>query len=174
MKPKLPLLPGIAPAVAPAPRIFFPNLNGLRFLAVALVIVDHTEGFRGTFGLPFWDDPALPMLGQLGVTLFFVLSGFLITYLLLAEKETLGRIKFGAFYLRRVLRIWPLYYVMVILGLFVLPHIGFLAVPGTELVADHLATKTALYAFIMPNVAKELYPTVPYLSPAWSIGVEEQ
>ncbi|GAA4364678.1 acyltransferase [Hymenobacter saemangeumensis] len=141
-----------------------------------LVIVDHVEGFRFDFGLSsFWGNPAVPMLGQLGVTLFFVLSGFLITYLLLEEKEKLGEIKFGAFYLRRVLRIWPLYYVVVILGLFVFPHLDFFFFPHqTPLVSQSLGMKTALYAFILPNVAKELYPAVPYLSQAWSIGVEEQ
>jgi peptidoglycan/LPS O-acetylase OafA/YrhL len=163
-------------AAPPARRVFFPNLNGLRFLAVLLVIFDHVESTRLDFALPsFADNPAVGMLGQLGVTLFFVLSGFLITYLLLAEKETLGQIKFGAFYLRRVLRIWPLYYLVVILGLFVLPRVGFFHYPGlTPLAQDHLGAKTALYAFILPNAAKELYPAVPYLSQAWSIGVEEQ
>ena len=141
-----------------------------------LVIIDHTEGFRFEFGMPsFWANPAVAMWGQLGVTLFFVLSGFLITYLLLAEKEKLGQIKFGAFYLRRALRIWPLYYVVLMLGLFVFPHISFFYFPKlTPLVTGQLATKTALYAFMLPNVAKELYPAVPYLSQAWSIGVEEQ
>lgn len=164
------------PTALKARRVFFPNLNGLRFLAVLLVIVDHVEEMRSDFGLPsYWANPAVPMLGQLGVTLFFVLSGFLITYLLLAEKETLGEIKFGAFYLRRALRIWPLYYVVVVLGLFVLPRIDFFHYPNlTPLVHEHLAAKAAWYALILPNVAKELYPAVPYLSQAWSIGVEEQ
>lgn len=160
----------------PLQRVFFPNLNGLRFLAVLLVIIDHVEVFRFDFGLSsFGHNPIIPMIGQLGVTLFFVLSGFLITYLLLAEKETLGQIKFSSFYLRRVLRIWPLYYVVVILGLFVLPHFNFFYFPNlTPLVSEHLAIKSFLYIFILPNIAKELYPAVPYLSQAWSIGVEEQ
>ena len=91
---------------APATRIFFPNLNGLRFLAVLLVIVSHVEGIRGAFHLPnFWHVSTIPLLGQLGVDLFFVLSGFLITYLLLAKKQKLGTIDFRAFYPRRILRI---------------------------------------------------------------------
>ena len=169
----------VAPSVipsSPAGRVFFPNLNGLRFLAVLLVIFDHLELVRSESGLPsFWSNPAISLLGQLGVTLFFVLSGFLITYLLLAEKETLGEIKFGAFYLRRVLRIWPLYFVVVILGLFVLPHIAFFTPPGTlTQLYDHFAAKIVLYALILPNVALVLYPPVAYLGQAWSIGVEEQ
>ena len=161
---------------APAARVFFPNLNGLRFLAVLLVVVDHVEGIRAAYKLSnYWAVPAIPLLGQLGVDLFFVLSGFLITYLLLAEKQKLGTIDFRAFYLRRILRIWPLYYVVVILALFVLPHIDLLYFPDlTAQVAPGLGTKALLYAIMLPNAAKELYPAVPFVSQAWSIGVEEQ
>ena len=103
------------------------------------------------------------------------LSGFLITYLLLAEKQKLGTIDFRAFYLRRILRIWPLYYVVVILALFVFPHVGLLYFPGlTPQVAPGLGAKALLYAIMLPNAARELYPAVPYVSQAWSIGVEEQ
>ena len=109
----------------PAARVFFPNLNGLRFLAVLLVVIDHVEGIRSAYSLSsYWEVPAIPVLGQTGVDLFFVLSGFLITYLLLVEKERTGNLDFRAFYLRRTLRIWPLYYAMVVLGLFVLPHVA--------------------------------------------------
>jgi peptidoglycan/LPS O-acetylase OafA/YrhL len=159
-----------------ARHVFFPNLNGLRFLAVLLVIFNHVEWTLKTFDLPnFITNAAVLLMGQLGVTLFFVLSGFLITYLLLREKATFGQINFGAFYLRRILRIWPLYYVVVILSLFVLPHIAFLYYPNlTPLVHEQLLGKTVLYGLILPNVAKEVYPMVPYLLQAWSIGVEEQ
>ena len=160
----------------PAARIFFPNLNGLRFLAVLLVIIDHVEEIRSHFKLSsYWSVPAVPLLGQLGVDLFFVLSGFLITYLLLAEKQKLGTIDFRDFYMRRVLRIWPLYFVVVALSLFVFPAIGVLYYPElTPLVSHQLALKVLLYSFMLPNAAPHLFPVVPYLSQAWSIGVEEQ
>lgn len=163
-------------AAASSRRVFFPNLNGLRFFAVLMVLLGHFEENRNFAGLPnLLAHPAVNAIGQLGVTLFFVLSGFLITYLLLVEKEEFGQIKFGAFYLRRVLRIWPLYYVVVLLSLFVLPHIPFFS-PASSLPALHqdFGAKLALYALILPNVAKELFPTVAYLGQAWSIGVEEQ
>ena len=99
---------GYQPPVVSTPlaRVFFPNLNGLRFLAVLLVVVDHVEGIRSAYGLSnYWNVPAIPLLGQLGVDLFFVLSEFLITYLLLVEKQKLGTIDFRAFYPRRILRI---------------------------------------------------------------------
>jgi peptidoglycan/LPS O-acetylase OafA/YrhL len=70
---------------------YFPNLNGLRFLAALLVLIDHTEGLKLAFGLPNRSNwPFFYALGQLGVVLFFVLSGFLITWLLLAEERHTG------------------------------------------------------------------------------------
>lgn len=77
-------------------RVFFPNLDGLRFLAFFLVYLQH--GFN------------VPGTGGVGVAFFFVLSGFLITYLILTEIGRSGRLDVRAFYVRRVLRIWPLYY----------------------------------------------------------------
>jgi peptidoglycan/LPS O-acetylase OafA/YrhL len=156
-------------------HVFFPNLNGLRFIAAMMVIVNHVEAQLWLFHAPnFVTYPFLPMFGSMGVTLFFVLSGFLITYLLLTEKETFGQIKFGAFYLRRILRIWPLYYFVVILG-FIMPNFEFFSPSETlHQIYENLPEKVALYAFIMPNVVKELYPMIPYSAQTWSIGVEEQ
>jgi peptidoglycan/LPS O-acetylase OafA/YrhL len=73
----------------------FPVLDGFRALAVGIVVFYH-----GGFALP----------GDLGVTAFFVLSGFLITHLLLVEHAKSGRISLRGFYMRRTLRIFPAYY----------------------------------------------------------------
>src|SRR3954471_16382358 len=111
--------------------IYFPNLNGLRFIAALLVIIHHTEQIKDLFGLnSHWKNYHIWILGKLGVTLFFVLSGFLITYLLLTEKKEFNTIFIKNFYIRRILRIWPLYYLVTILSFFVLPHISFLNIPG--------------------------------------------
>src|SRR5690606_35150023 len=76
-------------------RTRFPNLDGLRFLAAALVVADHLEHSKHNLGLPHNGDLAhWSMLGHLGVLLFFVLSGFLITYLLLEEEQRTGRIHY--------------------------------------------------------------------------------
>ena len=81
----------------------FPGLDGLRALAATMVIFFH-------FGGPNWTW----LSGWVGVYLFFVLSGFLITTLLLREQDRTGRISLSNFYIRRVFRILPPY--LVILG----------------------------------------------------------
>jgi peptidoglycan/LPS O-acetylase OafA/YrhL len=85
-----------------------PSLNGLRAISILLVIMCHAN-MRGHFV----DSNSLLSLftdGLFGVTVFFVLSGFLITTLLLQEEEKYGRISIKQFYLRRALRILPAYY----------------------------------------------------------------
>jgi peptidoglycan/LPS O-acetylase OafA/YrhL len=78
----------------------FPQLDGLRGAAILLVVIGHVLQFD--FGFT-----AFGQLGGLGVLLFFVLSGFLITGLLDREKSTSGRISLSGFYVRRVLRLFP-------------------------------------------------------------------
>jgi peptidoglycan/LPS O-acetylase OafA/YrhL len=157
-------------------RIYFNGLNSLRFLAALAVIITHIELLKKSFGLKsYWNHPLFFNLGGLGVYFFFVLSGFLITYLLLAEKESFGKISIKHFYVRRVLRIWPLYYLIVILGFFILPkfemfRIGYLQ-PGFE---GNFYQNLILYILILPNLAFSLYPAVPNIGQSWSIGVEEQ
>ena len=81
------------------PNVYFPSLNGLRFVAAALVFLFHftTLNCVKEFGY----NPQtnfISVLGDAGVTLFFVLSGFLITYLLLTEQARTSTINIGKFY----------------------------------------------------------------------------
>src|SRR5690349_15528394 len=110
-----------APTVSKA--IYLPGLNGLRAIAALAVVISHTTVALSDYGLnnkifgESSDGRATGLkLAGYGVTIFFTLSGFLITYLLLKEKE-LGTIKIKNFYIRRILRIWPLYYGYLILAL---------------------------------------------------------
>ncbi len=82
----------------------FDDLDGLRAIAVLGVIWHHTAGSA-------FPNSALSWAGSQGVTLFFAISGFLITSLLLRERDRHGRIDLPAFYMRRTLRIFPIYYV---------------------------------------------------------------
>ena len=86
-----------------------PSLNGLRAFSIILVILSHlliVESFPGDIKIllrPFAN-------GEIGVRIFFVISGFLITWLLLKERERTGKINLRKFYLRRLLRIFPVFY----------------------------------------------------------------
>ncbi len=160
-----------------ANTLFFPNLNGIRFIAAFWVIVHHVEQFKEKFGFinHQFSTRFIRMIGPLSVFLFFVLSGFLITSLLFVEKERTKTIDIASFYMRRVLRIWPLYFLTVILGLFVLPEIHFLNIPDeTIFIRENFTEKIILYVLILPNIVTGVFKHIPYLSQNWSIGVEEQ
>lgn len=162
----------------PKLKIYFPNLNGLRFIAAFLVIVHHIEEFKSLFHLDSYMGvvPFVGIIGKLGVVLFFVLSGFLITYLLLSEESNSTTIKVKNFYIRRILRIWPLYYLIIILGIFILPHVSFFSIPdiSKDFVYAHLWVKLFLYVAFLPNLVLGLYGAIPYVAHTWSIGTEEQ
>lgn len=143
----------------------------MRFFAAYLVVLHHAEQIRRKAGLAHLKDYSLFNNGGLAVSFFFVLSGFLITYLLLREQAQTGSVQIKAFYMRRVLRIWPLYYLLVLLGLVVVPALGQLG-----LVAYSLPFAPGevwyYYVFFAPFLVNLLYPPT-FLDPLWSIGVEE-
>lgn len=160
--------------------VYFPSFNGVRFIAASSVVFHHIEQFKTIFGFTDTftntnEHPVIYQAGRLGVALFFVLSGFLITYLLLAEKQSSGRIHIGNFYVRRILRIWPLYFLIIGLSFFVFPHIQALYIPGaSEQAYVNFWPKLALFGIVMPNIALMFYHEMPLCSHTWSIGVEEQ
>ena len=98
-----PIPPGPAPHPMAAGPGYIPELDGLRALSILIVILSHAGLGR-----------IVP--GGFGVTLFFGISGFIITRLLLAEHKARGRIDFGAFYLRRAVRLYPALLVFVALA----------------------------------------------------------
>jgi peptidoglycan/LPS O-acetylase OafA/YrhL len=163
-------------------KIYFPNLNGIRFIAALLVIITHVEQTKSIFKLPtIWGGVGvlsgiISIIGTQGVVLFFVLSGFLITYLLIAEEGFSGTIKVKNFYLRRILRIWPLYMLIVFSSLFIFPHIRLLNLPGfdIETVQQSIGLKILLYVFFYSNLVLYLFGIIPYAAQTWSIGTEEQ
>ena len=155
-------------------KIHFPGLNGIRFIAALLVIIDHTELFKSYLGLPtLWGNSYSSYLGAFGVSIFFVLSGFLITYLLLVEKKE-GSIQIKHFYLRRILRIWPLYYLLVLLGFLVIPYLSFLQVPQYSSEMSDYLDRFLLFFGLAANVAFVYFPAVAFANILWSVAVEEQ
>ena len=156
-------------------NFYFPNLNGVRTIAALMVFVGHVELNKSYFGLTN-NFQSVKRLGELGVSLFFVLSGFLITYLLLREKDEYGKINIKFFYLRRVLRIWPLYYLVVLLSLFVLPNLSIFQMPYFHLDLEtnyQFFMVCFMFVFFLPNVLINL-KLVPFATQTWSIGTEEQ
>ena len=158
------------------PKLYFPNLNGLRFLAALGVIIHHVEQFKAEQRLPSaWGSNTIAMLGKAGVILFFVLSGFLITYVLLEEKARTGTVAVRHFYARRILRTWPLYFVVILLAFFLWPAVFPAAITGSsaQAVLDSWPGLLCFF-FLMPNVARTFHDPVAFAGQTWSIGVEEQ
>jgi peptidoglycan/LPS O-acetylase OafA/YrhL len=137
-----------------------PGLDGLRGIAILAVMAYHTRD-AGERGQSLWS------LGYLGVDLFFVLSGFLITGILLDSRGQLGAAR--AFYVRRVLRIVPIYYVLV-LALVVLPPFGDTA-SGTvrSLQPWYWLYATNWWAILHPG---QYLPQSSWV--VWSLAIEEQ
>ncbi len=88
-------------------RFYLPEVDGLRFFAFLLVFIHH---FRVSENVFF---KYLHEFGWVGVDLFFLLSAFLLTYLLRREYSEKNNINIRFFFIRRVLRIWPLYFIYI-------------------------------------------------------------
>ena len=102
-------------------RFYRPELDCLRFFAFFAVFIFHTlpqqPDYYSARNIPFATLIAsLARAGSFGVDLFFLLSAYLITELLLREKESFGRVHLKSFYVRRILRIWPLYFLAIFIG----------------------------------------------------------
>lgn len=108
-------------------KSYFENLDALRFTLACMVLGGHSMlGDTLISIFPFdWSKKAITLMtnGGVAVSFFFVLSGFLITHLLLKEKTSTGTIGVGHFYMRRVLRIWPLYFSVLLFSFFIYPLI---------------------------------------------------
>lgn len=151
---------------------YFPNLTPLRFIAAFLIIIHHVEQIKQIAELPnAFDTRLVYNIGKLSVIFFFTLSGYLITYLLLAEKKERGGIHIGKFYLRRLLRIWPLYYLIILIAFLVVPQ--FISLPE-ESSGPAFTKNLLLHLFFLPNLALAVYGTATLASHTWSIGTEEQ
>lgn len=131
-----------------------PSLDGLRAVAVLLVIFHHLH-------VPYAPD------GR-GVLTFFVLSGFLITWMLLNESERTGDVSIRNFYVRRVLRIFPAFYAFLILS--VVARCLTIGWPNRSLLYDYLSA-----FFYTSNYRLALTPNIQHTAQhTWALSVEEQ
>jgi peptidoglycan/LPS O-acetylase OafA/YrhL len=148
---------------------FIPALDGLRGIAIIFVLLHHFTTYRPTRGVDAWI-ASVPVFGWAGVELFFVLSGFLITGILLEARGS-DRY-FSSFYARRTLRIFPLYYLVLFLSLVVLPNFSAL---HTVLVGPYALPPTWPYWVYLTNFSiaqRDLVHGI--LDLTWSLAIEEQ
>lgn len=137
-----------------------PSLDGLRALSIGLVIFSH---LLGTDGFPLGERAlgSAGDLGYLGVRVFFVISGFLITSLLLREQDETGSISLTGFYARRAFRIFPAFYAF-ILAMAIADALGALQLASRDTV--HALTYTMNYHYVRSWELGHL----------WSLSIEEQ
>jgi peptidoglycan/LPS O-acetylase OafA/YrhL len=133
-----------------------PGLDGLRAISIAIVLCAHSMGTRNMPPMP-----RLAVFGDLGVRTFFVISGFLITTLLLDEYGKRGRISLRDFYIRRVYRIFPAFYAYLAV-LVAIAAVGWISLP-----ADDVAFAAT---YTMNFHAQRAW----WLGHLWSLAVEEQ
>jgi len=151
-----------------------PELDLLRFMAFLFVFVSHAFSIDPKYytHLGFSEKAALWLsksigVGGLGVALFFVLSSYLITELLIREHNRTGRLDVKSFYVRRALRIWPLYFFFLLLVYVVIPQSSPFALPTKLLLPMFLLVGN--WAIILNNGMG-----ASVAGPLWSISVEEQ
>ena len=150
---------------------YFSGLNALRFFAAVLVVIHHAEQIRLKNGLYNLKQYPIFNNGSIAVKFFFVLSGFLITYLLLKERSETNTVLVKKFYLRRILRIWPLYFLLVLIGTVIIPiALNYLNHPYE--MPYSFKDVFVYYVFFSPFMVNLLFGH-HFLEPLWSIGVEE-
>jgi peptidoglycan/LPS O-acetylase OafA/YrhL len=141
-------------------KTYLPELDGLRATAIFLVLITHVRSAQGT-----------EFFGSVGVGMFFVLSGYLITSIALAEEIKKGAISLVGFYVRRSFRIFPLYYL--VLGIYCFLILGLNLFP-----VKHVPLKEALPFYLVylqeiPYFRTAQGASLPFYQ-SWSLGIEEK
>jgi len=184
--------------VAPVRRLgFVPALDGLRGVAVLLVVAVHFRRvvdpwttqwvhsprlaeFFNTRSVPTdgwvliskphpsWAAQLVPKGGFLGVDIFFVLSGFLITSILLREQSTTGRVRFGEFYRRRALRLLPALFA------FLAVHVIYASIIHVQAAIERSSIIAAAFYYYNWKLVSSFPVVRPELTHLWSLSIEEQ
>ena len=149
------------------------GIDVVRFIAFFSVFIHHFV-FRGGNSISvvpeaYWTNSyidSIAFFGSEGVTIFFCLSGYLLSKLLIKEIRDTGHLSVRSFYIRRILRIWPLYFSFIVFCLVATPLLGNQAVKGSEL--PSLFTFTYNWQQIYTGQSRGM-PAI-----LWSISVEEQ
>jgi len=162
-----------ATARAATSRFYHPELDALRFFAFLMVFLHHAFPHQPEFwtklGVPSAIVAVLAGIGAsgaFGVSLFFVLSAYLITELLLREKEMVGTLDVKSFYVRRILRIWPLYFFF----------LGLAAALQWFVPGQHIGWRAGLAFTALAGNWYIVFVGFPssVIFPLWSVSIEEQ
>jgi peptidoglycan/LPS O-acetylase OafA/YrhL len=149
-----------------------PNLTSLRFILALLVVIFHTPEFFANRNLPYFKDYSLFLRGNESVWIFFSLSGFLIIRQLFNEKIKTNSINLKRFFLNRIYRIFPLYYLVLIFGFIhyqiILPKLGFQFENSYNILEGILLSVTFFSNIFLT------YSPGGIIEILWSIGIEEQ
>jgi peptidoglycan/LPS O-acetylase OafA/YrhL len=154
--------------------VYFPNLDASRFLAAFAVFILHfSNEIRSIY--PSINEASwfkgfylFASKGGLGVNFFFVLSGFLITFLILNERKRFGQFHLGRFLIRRTLRIWPLYFIIGLIGFVLFPLIF------ADYSTLHQPQNYFLFLANFDEIWYGAHDPINFLTAPWSVAVEEQ
>lgn len=151
-----------------------PNLDGLRTVAAFLVFLQHCNHFPIYSGAPFFITGLMQRVffnqAHLGVQFFFVLSGFLITRIVLEQMDS-QRFRLGEFWKRRILRIWPVYFLVCLLGL----ALSFTGWPNFAMAHNRWPMLLAfLENYDLRSVLAAGLQQGYIVSVLWSVSIEEQ
>ncbi|OFY85151.1 MAG: hypothetical protein A3F72_05065 [Bacteroidetes bacterium RIFCSPLOWO2_12_FULL_35_15] len=155
-------------------RIHFKGLDAIRTIAFISTFLAHsisTQSIELSNNSIFITVTEIATLYGFGVPVFFVLSGFLITFLMIKDREN-GLFSIRNFYIKRILRIWPAYYIVIIFGFLIFPFLQ-------NLFLDNSKIENAtvwMYIGFLSNF-DQIYNGLPLgagLGPTWSVSVEEQ
>lgn len=141
---------------------YIPNLDGLRAISILLVLLHHVPKTSASFLQTLQEN------GRFGVSLFFVISGFLIYSLFLREERKTGEVSLKNFYIRRSLRLFPLYYLILGIESFLVLGLNVYSSDSRQLFLDKLPS----YLFYYSNIP--LTATEGPFFIAWSLAAEEQ
>ncbi len=157
-------------------KVYFKNLDGIRFFAAFMVLVHHSFYFKRGYSDAFpFVEGCFEHTGRLGVNLFFILSGFLISYLLLVEKDSTGTISYRKFYMRRILRIWPLYLGYGLVLTFFSPYVAMkLGLGGGTDWGTMLLNMVFLLLFAVNFQLAFVGENQGIFEVSWSVCIEEQ
>lgn len=156
---------GAVTASGKAPPVttgYVPNLDGLRAIAIVMVLVHHAPALAGGWLGTFRDN------GRYGVSLFFVISGYLITTLLRREQRSTGTVRLGRFFFRRSVRLFPLYYATLAVYAVLVLGLHQFSPENQALFVAKLPAYLLYYANLVPNATQG-----PFFF-AWSLSTEEQ